>query len=339
MIRLLLFVGPSGSGKDTALSAVLNKYDPQVKRLVQYTTRPIRENEIEGVDYHFINNNDLRRRSMRDNAMSTRKYNTVHGTWTYVMQFTEDMLKEVTFTEFSSKIVTYATTCTAKQIVDIFCWLIDKPFRTNVILHPIFIRTSDLDRFNALVNRSEGKDIDEIRRRQTSDTVDFSENIISVVKEMCMASSVRSYVSNANNLYGSNLSPYNYYDIIYNNYTEDFVESLFRLPIFRLIEKENGMGPSVEITEQFDLSPDQTRRVDIIYNAVYDTCKIIAEKDLEWNMSYIGPIADMIVKTMLDDRNAGLDRIRFPYIDDTGVYDYIERSDLDGRRFKEHNSR
>jgi len=47
----LIFVGPSGAGK-TYLSEKLQKSGFKLE--VSYTTRPIRENEKDGVDYKFI---------------------------------------------------------------------------------------------------------------------------------------------------------------------------------------------------------------------------------------------------------------------------------------------
>ena len=50
---MIVLIGESASGKST-LQNLLFKEMPNLKKLVSYTTRPIRKGEVDGVDYHFI---------------------------------------------------------------------------------------------------------------------------------------------------------------------------------------------------------------------------------------------------------------------------------------------
>jgi len=51
--KLILFCGPSGSGKTTIVHHLL-KNNPQLSFSVSATTRKKRDNETDGIDYHFL---------------------------------------------------------------------------------------------------------------------------------------------------------------------------------------------------------------------------------------------------------------------------------------------
>ncbi len=51
--RLVILSGPSGVGKDSVLHA-WKASNPNVQRVVAYTTRPPRVGEMDGVDYNFV---------------------------------------------------------------------------------------------------------------------------------------------------------------------------------------------------------------------------------------------------------------------------------------------
>ena len=50
---MIVVVGESGSGKTSLVNAFCEKH-PEYKRVVTYTTRPMREGEVDGVDYNFV---------------------------------------------------------------------------------------------------------------------------------------------------------------------------------------------------------------------------------------------------------------------------------------------
>lgn len=58
--KLLLFCGPSGSGKTTIVHHLL-KNDARLTFSVSATTRPIRANEKDGEDYHFLSVEDFKK--------------------------------------------------------------------------------------------------------------------------------------------------------------------------------------------------------------------------------------------------------------------------------------
>ena len=54
MGKIFYLMGKSSSGKDSVFKEI-KKRIPELKDIVLYTTRPIREGEREGVEYHFVN--------------------------------------------------------------------------------------------------------------------------------------------------------------------------------------------------------------------------------------------------------------------------------------------
>ena len=82
MGKIYYMLGKSSSGKDTLYKEVL-KALPKLKTLVLYTTRPIREGEQEGIEYHFVTNEELERFEKAGKIIEERTYDTVYGAWKY----------------------------------------------------------------------------------------------------------------------------------------------------------------------------------------------------------------------------------------------------------------
>lgn len=51
--KILVLVGESASGKST-IEKMITERNPDIKKIVSYTTRPIRNGEINDADYHFV---------------------------------------------------------------------------------------------------------------------------------------------------------------------------------------------------------------------------------------------------------------------------------------------
>lgn len=54
-----------------------------LSRIIPYTTRPIRDGETQDKDYHFCNEEDVKRLSAQGRIIELREYNTVYGVWKY----------------------------------------------------------------------------------------------------------------------------------------------------------------------------------------------------------------------------------------------------------------
>lgn len=76
---MVLISGPSGCGKSTIIQRLLSV--PQVEFSVSATTRPIRDGEVDGVDYHFLSKEEFRSR-VEDGAFIewAEVYGNLYGT-------------------------------------------------------------------------------------------------------------------------------------------------------------------------------------------------------------------------------------------------------------------
>jgi guanylate kinase len=74
---LVVVSGPSGVGKSTIVAELAQRH-PQVVPIVTATTRPQRSDEIDGVHYHFLCDDDFAK--LRDNG-GLLEWAEVHGNW------------------------------------------------------------------------------------------------------------------------------------------------------------------------------------------------------------------------------------------------------------------
>lgn len=82
MSKIFYFMGKSASGKDT-LYKLVKESMPELRAIVIYTTRPIRGGETDGVEYYFVDENELKKLTEAGKVIELRAYNTVHGVWKY----------------------------------------------------------------------------------------------------------------------------------------------------------------------------------------------------------------------------------------------------------------
>lgn len=78
---MLGILGKSASGKDTVCNILISDFG--YEKVLQYTTRPMRQGEINGVTYYFIHENEFLQRIEDGFFVEWKKYNTVDGDWYY----------------------------------------------------------------------------------------------------------------------------------------------------------------------------------------------------------------------------------------------------------------
>jgi guanylate kinase len=78
MARPVVFVGPSGIGKNTIIGKLMDLYPGRFAFSVSHTTRAPREGEVDGVSYHFVT------RAKFEEGIANRKFlehAEVHGNY------------------------------------------------------------------------------------------------------------------------------------------------------------------------------------------------------------------------------------------------------------------
>lgn len=83
MGKIFCLMGKSSSGKDTIYRELFKRPDISLKKIIPYTTRPIREGEEEGREYHFCNEDRVTQLQNADKIVELRTYDTVYGVWKY----------------------------------------------------------------------------------------------------------------------------------------------------------------------------------------------------------------------------------------------------------------
>jgi guanylate kinase len=81
-MKVIVLVAKSSAGKDKILNTVV-KLNPKVKTIVSYTSRPIRQGEINGVTYHYISDEQVNKMLDTNAFVEHRIYETVKGKWIY----------------------------------------------------------------------------------------------------------------------------------------------------------------------------------------------------------------------------------------------------------------
>ena len=166
MSKIFYIMGKSASGKDRIYSRLAGDRTLNLKKLILYTTRPIRDGEKEGVQYYFTDNENLKRFENEGRVIEARSYDTVYGVWTY---FTADD-GQINLTDGN-----YLGIGTLES----FCKMKEYYGKDTVV--PVYIEVEDGERLIRAVRREQEQKIpkyEELCRRFLADQEDFAEKKI-----------------------------------------------------------------------------------------------------------------------------------------------------------------
>lgn len=162
MGKIFCVMGKSATGKDTIYTKILEEGSLSLHRIIPYTTRPIREGEEPGREYHFCKEEDVNRLEQEGKIVELRSYNTIHGIWKYFTVNDGNIRLE------EENYILIGTLEAYTKIRDYFG-------AENVI--PIYIEVEDGERLARALKRErkpENQKYEEMCRRFLADSADFS---------------------------------------------------------------------------------------------------------------------------------------------------------------------
>ena len=158
--KIIAIMGKAGSGKDTLLNALMEEeIFKDACKIISCTTRPIREYEIDGVDYHFITTKEFTNQILSGEMIEA----TVFNTWCYGTSLKNLDLNKINIGVFNPEGIELL-----KE-------------RNDVDLTVIYVQANDKDRLLRQLNREENPDCHEIVRRFSADEEDFDDDEIDFI--------------------------------------------------------------------------------------------------------------------------------------------------------------
>ena len=170
MGSIYCIMGKSSSGKDTIFKLLVERDDLNLKRIVSYTTRPIRSNEKPGEEYNFVTTDEKDKLVEAGKVIEIRKYDTVHGPWFY-------------FTVDDGNIDLSANDYVVIGTVESFVKL--REYYGEKMVLPIYIEVDDGVRLSRALDRERQQSqpkYEEMCRRFLADQQDFSKDKLEKAK-------------------------------------------------------------------------------------------------------------------------------------------------------------
>lgn len=153
MYKVIALIGESGCGKDSLMKAILttNLGKEQFHEIISYTSRPIRDNETEGINYHYVSKEAFENLIISGQMF---EYTNFNG-WYYGTGINSLNENQINIGVFNP---------------DGIRTLIKNP---NIQLFTYYLQTSPKERLIRQLKREKNPNIEEIFRRYKTDQADF----------------------------------------------------------------------------------------------------------------------------------------------------------------------
>ena len=151
--KIVALFGKAGSGKDTIQNYILNELPTLFNGIVSCTTRPPRDYEKDGKDYHFLSIEDFTKKVLNGTMLEATEFRN----WFYGTPLESLSVEKINIGVFN--------------IAGIEALMEDN----RLEIYPVLVYAPDKIRLLRQLNREERPDCDEICRRFQTDANDFLE--------------------------------------------------------------------------------------------------------------------------------------------------------------------
>lgn len=155
-IKVVALMGKAGAGKDALLHKIMEKYGDEFASIISCTSRPPREGEVDGVNYHFLTSEQFAEKLMDGDMIEA----VVFRDWCYGTSYDSLNPDKINIGVYNP------------QGVGI---LLDMEY--DIDLYPIMVNCRDKTRLLRQLNRESDPDCKEIVRRFEADAEDFGNSV------------------------------------------------------------------------------------------------------------------------------------------------------------------
>ena len=151
--KIIAFFGPSAAGKDTLARKLYEMCPGDLHWIVSHTTRPPRDYEVDGKDYHFITVEQFTQMMLNYELMEATSYRE----WFYGTAYSSLSDDKINIGVFNLEGMKCITEDNSLDVV------------------PVYVQASDKTRLQRSLQREENPDCHEICRRFMADKKEFQD--------------------------------------------------------------------------------------------------------------------------------------------------------------------